>query len=134
MAEHDVPGMAVAATVDVLASFFLYGVASREKNTPVTETTLFEVGSISKTFTATLAAYAQVLGKLSLDDHPSKYLPQLKGNAIDKASLLNLGTYTAGGLPLQCPDAVTMRRTIPSASTPAYSTHKPMASTQRLPT
>lgn len=61
--------------------FFNYGVASREKNTSVTETTLFELGSISKTFTATLAAYAQVLGKLSLDDHPSKYLPQLKGNA-----------------------------------------------------
>ncbi|MCU6432715.1 beta-lactamase [Undibacterium sp. Jales W-56] len=106
MAEYDVPGMAVAVTVDGQAFFFNYGVASREKNTPVSEATLFELGSISKTFTATLGSYAQVLGKLSLDDHPGKYMPQLKGSAIDQASLLNLGTYTAGGLPLQFPDEV----------------------------
>ncbi len=107
MAEYDVPGMAVAVTVDGKPLFFNYGVASREKNTPVSETTLFELGSVSKTFTATLASYAQVLGKLSLDDHPGKTMPQLKGSAIDKASLLNLGTFTAGGLPLQFPDDIT---------------------------
>jgi beta-lactamase class C len=107
MAEHDVPGMAVAVTVAGKAFFFNYGVASRETLAPVNEATLFELGSISKTFTATLAAYAQVLGKLSFNDHPGKYLSQLKGHAIDKATLLNLGTYTAGGLPLQFPDEVT---------------------------
>jgi beta-lactamase class C len=107
MAKYDVPGLAVAVTVDGQATFFNYGVASREQNTPVSEATLFELGSVSKTFTATLASYAQVLGKLSLDDHPGKYLPALKGSAIDKASLRHLGTYTAGGLPLQFPDEVT---------------------------
>lgn len=107
MQEHDVPGMAVAVTVNGQAYFFNYGVASKESNTPVSEATLFELGSISKTFTATLATYAQVQGKLSLNDHPSQYLPQLAGRAIDKATLLHLGTYTAGGLPLQFPDAVT---------------------------
>lgn len=106
MAEHKVPGMAVAVTVDGKTYFLNYGLASREKKTPVSEATLFELGSISKTFTATLATYAQVLGKLSLDDHPGKYMPQLQGSAVDKASLLNLGTYTAGGLPLQFPDEV----------------------------
>jgi beta-lactamase class C len=106
MAEHDVPGLALAVTVDSQVIFVNYGVASRENNTPVTETTIFEIGSLSKTFTATLASYAQVLGHLSLNDHPSKYLPQLEGRAIDKATLLNLGTYTAGGLPLQFPDAI----------------------------
>lgn len=106
MAEYDVPGMAVAVTVNGQPFFFNYGVASREKNTPVSEATLFELGSISKTFTATLAMYAQSLGKLSLDDHPGKYMPELKGSAIDKASLLNLGTYTPGGLPLQFPGEV----------------------------
>jgi beta-lactamase class C len=106
MAEYDVPGMAVAVTVDGEPMFFNYGVASREKNTPVSEATLFELGSISKTFTGTLASYAQVLGKLALDEHPGKYMPQLKGSAIDKVSLLNLGTYTAGGLPLQFPDEI----------------------------
>lgn len=107
MAQHDVPGMAIAVTVDGHALFFNYGEASRETHQAVTETTLFELGSVSKTFTATLAAYAQALGKLSLDDHPSRSMPALKGTAVDQASLLQLGTYTAGGLPLQVPDAVT---------------------------
>jgi beta-lactamase class C len=106
MAEYDVPGMAVAVIVDGEPFFFNYGVASRESNTPVSELTLFEIGSLSKTFTGTLASYAQVLGKLSLDDHPGQYMPRLQGSAIDKASLLNLGTYTAGGLPLQFPDEI----------------------------
>lgn len=106
IAEYDLPGVAVAVTVDGKASFFNYGLASREHDTPVSEHTLFELGSISKTFTATLAAYAQATGKLSLDDRPGKYLPALQGAAIDKASVLNLGTYTAGGLPLQFPDDV----------------------------
>ncbi|MBZ2207873.1 class C beta-lactamase [Massilia soli] len=106
MAEHDLPGMAVAITIDGKPTYLNYGVASREKNTPVTEATLFELGSISKVFTSTLATYAQALGKLSLDDTPGKYMPQLTGSAIDKATLLHLGTYTAGGLPLQFPEDV----------------------------
>ena len=106
MTQYDVPGMAVAVTVDGKSTFYSYGLASRQKNTPVSEATLFEIGSISKTFTATLASYAQVIGKLSLEEHPGKYMPELAGSAINKASLLHLGTYTAGGLPLQFPDEV----------------------------
>lgn len=106
MAQHRVPGMAVAVTVDGQAYFFNYGVASRETNKPVTEATIFELGSVSKTFTATLALYAQTLGKLSLADHPGQYMALLKGRPIDEATLLDLGTYTAGGLPLQFPDEV----------------------------
>jgi beta-lactamase class C len=105
--EYDVPGMAVAVTVDGQQYFISYGVSSKDRNTPVTKDTLFEIGSVSKIFTATLALYAQALGRISLDDHPGRYMPQLSRSAIDEASLLNLGTYTAGGLPLQFPDAVT---------------------------
>ena len=106
MAAHDIPGMAVAVTLDGTPHFFNYGLASREAGTPVTEATLFELGSVSKTFTGVLAAYAQARGKLSLGDHPSRYLPQLQGSPIDQATLLQLGTYTAGGLTLQFPDNV----------------------------
>lgn len=113
MAEHGVPGMAVAVTVDGKPLFFNYGLASREHNIPVSETTLFELGSISKVFTGTLAVYAKELGALSLDDHPGKYMPELKGSAIDKASLLHLGTYTAGGFPQQVPDEVTSDAQMP---------------------
>jgi beta-lactamase class C len=104
--EHGAPGVAVGVTVHGQHYFFSYGVASKEDKTPVTEKTLFEIGSVSKTITATLATYAQALGKLSLDDHPGKYLPQLRGSALDTATLLHLGTYTAGGLPLQFPHGV----------------------------
>ena len=105
--EHDVPGLAVAVTAGGRQYFFNYGVASKESERPVTKDTLFEIGSVTKTFTALLATYAQALGKVSLDDHPSRYMPQLRDSPIDKATLLNLGTYTAGGLPLQFPDSVT---------------------------
>lgn len=107
MAQHVVPGMAVAVTVDGQTTFFNYGLASKEQRRAVSEHTLFELGSVSKTFTATLGCYARNLGKLSFDDHPGKTMPQLKGSAIDRASLLELGTYTAGGLPQQMPDEVT---------------------------
>nr|WP_248287315.1 class C beta-lactamase [Massilia antarctica] len=107
MAEYKVPGMAVAVTLDGQPHVFNYGLASVKDNTPVGDATLFELGSISKTLTSTLASYAQVLGKLSLDEHPGTYMPELKGSPIDKMTVLNLGTYTGSGLPLQFPDEVT---------------------------
>lgn len=107
LAQHDVPGMAVAVTQQGRQHFFQWGVASREGREPVTQETLFEIGSLSKTFTATLAGHAQALGRLSLDDAAGRFLPELRGTALDRAALLHLGTYTAGGLPLQFPDDVT---------------------------
>jgi beta-lactamase class C len=106
MQAYKIPGMAIAVTIDAKRYFYNYGVASRKTKRPITSATLFELGSISKTFTGTLAAYAQVNGKLSLTDSPSKYLPSLLGSSFDKVTLLNLGTYTAGGLPLQVPDNI----------------------------
>lgn len=106
MARYDIPGMAAALSVDGRAYVFNFGVTSKQGQAPVTDATLFEVGSVSKTLTATLAAYAEATGKLSMADHPGRYLPALKGTAIDRATLLHLATYTAGGLPLQFPDAV----------------------------
>lgn len=103
MREFDIPGVAVTVVIDGKSEFFNYGVASRETRQPVASDTLFEIGSISKTFTATLAAYAQVNGEVSLSDPVSKYLPSLRGGSFDRISLLNLGTHTSGGLPLQVP-------------------------------
>ncbi|OWQ45608.1 class C beta-lactamase [Roseateles noduli] len=107
MAKNDIPGMAVGVTVGGKSFVFNYGVASKQSGKPVDDRTLFEVGSVSKTFNATLGAKALVEGKLKLSDHPSRHIPALKGHPIDRATLLNLVTYTAGGLTLQVPDAVT---------------------------
>ncbi len=107
MERYGIPGMAVGIVLDGQANVFSYGVASKVTGKPVTSNTLFEIGSVSKTFTATLASYAQASGQLSLSDHASKYLPALHGSHFDEVSLIHLGTHTPGGLPLQVPDEIT---------------------------
>ncbi len=106
IAQYGIPGLAVAVTIDGARYFVDYGVASKDPQVPVTRDTLFELGSISKTFVATLTAAAEIDGKLSLNDHVSKYMPELKGSALDNVRLLDLATHTAGGFPLQLPDTV----------------------------
>lgn len=106
MQEYGIPGMAVAVTVDGKHYAYYYGVASRETRQPVTEKTLFEIGSVSKTFTATLASYAATTGKLSLSDYAGQHLPELRGSHFDHISLLHLGAHTAGSLSLQVPEGI----------------------------
>ncbi|WP_428981285.1 class C beta-lactamase [Methylopila turkensis] len=103
MAEHDVPGMAVGIAVGGQRRVFSYGVASKADGREVTADTLFEIGSVSKTFTATLGAYAEERGVLALSDMAARRLPALAGTSFDGVSLLDLATYAAGGLPLQVP-------------------------------
>ncbi|UOK35921.1 class C beta-lactamase [Pseudomonas palleroniana] len=105
MQQQGIAGVSVAVVNKDQVQYFNYGLASRETQKPVTEDTLFEVGSVSKTFTATLGGYAQATGKLKLSDKASEHLSALTGSAFDGISLLQLATYTAGGLPLQFPDA-----------------------------
>lgn len=106
MAKDGIHGMAVGVVVEGKPYVYNYGVASAETGEPVTDNTLFELGSISKTFTATLASYAQVSGDLSLSDTTSKYLRVLRGSQFGNVKLVNLGTHTPGGLPLQVPDEI----------------------------
>ncbi|QKE63878.1 beta-lactamase [Aquipseudomonas campi] len=106
MQQHDIPGLAIALSVNGQPRYYNYGVASRQTGQLVSSDTLFEIGSISKTFTVTLAAYAQATGQLSLSDKVGKYLPELQGSPFAEVTLINLATHTAGGFPLQVPDAV----------------------------
>jgi beta-lactamase class C len=107
MAKDNIPGVAVAVAVAGRVYVFNYGVASTKTRQPVTSDTLFEIGSVTKTFTATLASWAQVENRLSLSDNTAKYLPALQGTPFGNVTLLNLGTHTPGGLPLQVPVNVT---------------------------
>ena len=107
MERHGIPGMAVGIVRNGQSYVFHYGVASRTTGKPVADSTLFEIGSVSKTFTATLASYAQVRGRLKLSDRIGRHLPALRGSSFGEASLLDLGTHTAGGVPLQVPEDIT---------------------------
>jgi beta-lactamase class C len=106
IAKYGIPGMAVGVTLNGARHFAEYGSASVKEKIQVTSDTLFELGSISKTFTATLATLAEFDGKLSLNDKVGQYMPELKGSPAGEIRLLDLGTHTAGGFPLQLPDNV----------------------------
>jgi beta-lactamase class C len=110
MKRYGIPGIAVGIVANGQSHVYDYGVASTVTKAPVNGATLFEIGSVTKTFTATLASYAQVTGKLSLPAPASTYLPTLRGSGFDRVSLVNLGTYTAGGLPLQVPGGISDQR------------------------
>ena len=106
MNEHDIPGIAFGIIINGKSHFYHYGLADKKAKIPISENTIFELGSISKTFAATLASYSELKGTLTLEDTADKYIPYLKNSAIGNTKLINLATYSAGGLPLQVPDDV----------------------------
>lgn len=57
--EYKIPGLVVGATQNGRHSFYGYGFASLADQRPVSPDTIFELGSVSKLFTATLAAIAE---------------------------------------------------------------------------
>ncbi|HHF3082129.1 TPA: class C beta-lactamase [Vibrio diabolicus] len=107
MNEYDIPGLAIAVTIDGKRYFYNYGFADESKGSLVTNDTIFELGSISKTFAATLTGYAQAKGKLNMDDKVKDYIPELENSVLGNTKLVHVATYTAGGLPLQFPSEVT---------------------------
>ncbi|MCZ7865247.1 beta-lactamase [Agrobacterium salinitolerans] len=106
MEKNGIPGLAVGISVDGESHIFTYGVMSKSSGKPVTAQTLFELGSISKTFTVTLSTYAETNAQLSLSGKVEDYLPSMKGKPFGDVTLMQLGTHTAGGFPLQVPDNV----------------------------
>jgi len=72
-----------------------YGLADRENGVPYTADTVFDVGSITKQFTAAAILKLEMQGKLRVEDPIGKYLP---GVPDDKKSITlhHLLTHTAG--------------------------------------
>lgn len=106
MRDNDIPGLAIAMTDNGKQYFYEFGVADKASGQAVSRDTLFELGSISKTFSASLAARTEIDGKLSLQAKVGDYLPALADTPFGALSLINLATHTNGGMPLQLPDAI----------------------------
>jgi D-alanyl-D-alanine carboxypeptidase len=71
-----------------------YGKASLELNVPVTNDSVFRVGSVTKQFTAVALLLLAEEGKLSVDDKLSKYYPDIpRAGEITLAQLLH---HTSG--------------------------------------
>ena len=72
----EVPGAAVAVVSPFGSWFGASGVASLENNTPLQPSDRFEIGSITKTFTATTILQLVEEGVLSLEDTLTDWLPE----------------------------------------------------------
>jgi serine-type D-Ala-D-Ala carboxypeptidase/endopeptidase len=87
--------------------------------------TVFEIGSVTKTFTALLLVDMVERGEVKLDDPVAKYLPEsvkVPARNGKQITLLNLATHTAG-LPRD-PSNLTPRRGLPENAFADYTVEK----------
>ena len=95
-----VPGVAVGILrSDGVEETTGFGVTSIENPLPVDADTLFQIGSISKTFTATAVMRLVEAGRLDLESPVRRYLPELRlldSAATETVTLRHLLTHTAG--------------------------------------
>lgn len=93
--------------------FITQGIADRQSARKVTPNTVFQIGSISKTFTALLLAHAVADGKVKLDDDVRAYLPgqydQLQWSDKTPITLRQLADTTSG-LPDYLPDPAALMK------------------------
>ncbi|WP_238400481.1 serine hydrolase [Legionella bononiensis] len=98
ISSHQIPGVSIAIYYNGQDYFYNYGVADKQKGTPVTKNTIFELASITKIFVSTLLALEVEMGKIKLSDSVVQYIPQLantKGMPINRVKIVNLATHTA---------------------------------------
>jgi CubicO group peptidase (beta-lactamase class C family) len=88
-------GISVAVIKDGEVKTYSYGETEKgNKQLPDADKTLFEIGSISKTFTAILLADEVIKGKMLLDDPINKYLPDSIPNLAFKDVPITLKTLS----------------------------------------
>ena len=96
MVRQHVPGLALAVVQNgrVVAEKG-YGLADVERGVPVTPETVFEIGSITKQFTATAILMLVEQGKVRLDDRITRALPGLP-DAWHAVTVRQLLSHTSG--------------------------------------
>ncbi|MEP6713191.1 MAG: serine hydrolase domain-containing protein [Ferruginibacter sp.] len=73
---------------------YAYGYQDIQNKMENTPNTIFQVGSMTKQFTATVVLKLAEQQKLSVDDKISKYFPEIKRG--DEITIKNLLTHTSG--------------------------------------
>jgi CubicO group peptidase (beta-lactamase class C family) len=81
--ELEIPGVAVGVIDGDDVQIVCEGVTSFDHPLPVTDTTLFQIGSISKTFVGTVAMMLVDEGRLDLDEPVLTYVPELRLSSDD---------------------------------------------------
>lgn len=90
------PGLAISVVQNGQTLYeHQQGYANLENRIPITDSSIFLVGSISKQFTAFSILLLEAEGKVSLEDDISKYLPELSGKNF-KITLRQLANHTSG--------------------------------------
>jgi CubicO group peptidase (beta-lactamase class C family) len=91
-------GLSIGIIKDGKVSTYNYGETKRGNNQLPTINTIYEIGSITKTFTAAILAYYVNEGKMSLADPITKYLPDSVATnpALKNITLVNLSNHTSG--------------------------------------
>lgn len=90
------PGAAVAIVKNGLVMYQKgYGSANLEYDIPITSSTIFQVASVSKQFTAFAITVLAHEGKLSLDDDIRQYLPELPAFGVP-ITIRHLMHHTSG--------------------------------------
>ncbi|MBV9925743.1 MAG: serine hydrolase [Acidobacteria bacterium] len=82
-----------------------FGMANMELGVPMREEMVFNIGSMTKQFTAVAVLQLVERGKLSLQDEVTKYLPDYTAGG-QKITVEQLLTHTAG-IPASAPEAMT---------------------------
>jgi CubicO group peptidase (beta-lactamase class C family) len=92
------PGVAIGITQrERTLHADVFGLADQEAGKPVTPDTLFQIGSISKSFTSILLLQLQEQGLLDIDEPLTKYLPWfIVQSDYPPITLRNLMSHTAG--------------------------------------
>ena len=92
------PGLSIGILVGTKSYFYNYGDAKKGEDIHPTRNTVYEIGSITKTFTAYLLADAVVKNKMALADPITKYLPNsvASNKDLQKITLQQLSNHTSG--------------------------------------
>ena len=99
LGRQKVPGAALGITCDGEQFARGFGVTNVDHPLPVDENTLFQIGSITKTFTATAVMRLVEAGKLTLDEPIRTYLPDfsMRDPAVTEGlTMRHLLTHTGG--------------------------------------